>query len=123
YPIIGNPKLKPEYSNGFDVGIIQNVLHNRVKSTITYFNNHTRNLIDFSSQAFQLVNRSAVKTQGVEFDLQLSISDKLKIGANASHVDWQIVNSTEPLRDVPHWTGGMYLDWSANRRLHSRVET
>lgn len=123
YPIIGNPKLKPEYSNGFDVGITQNLLRNRVKSGLTYFHTYTRNLIDFSPQAFQLVNRSAVRTQGGEFDLQVSITDKLGLGANASHLEWSIVNSTEPLRNVPHWTGGINLDWSPSRRLHSRVET
>jgi len=122
-PVIGNPNLQPEYSNGFDVGIEQALRPARVRVSATYFRNSMTNLVDFDSQVFKLVNRTDVITQGLELGSICDITPKLQLGGEVSYLNWNLKNTTQPLRYVPHWRGGMNLDWKINRHLHSRVES
>ncbi len=121
-PVIGNPNLKPEYSQSFDVGIEHNFLRPHVQVSTTYFHNSMTNLVDFDSDTFELVNRNNVLTQGIEFEAKYDITSKLVFGSNVSWLEWSLNDPTEVLRYVPHWQGGANLDWKVNRRLHARVE-
>jgi len=122
-PVIGNPNLKPEYSQSFDLGIERAFPRARMQVSATYFHNSITNLVDFSDELFELVNRDKVVTQGGELSSTLHVNRRLGIGADVSYLHWRLVGTSDPLRYVPHWQGGVYLDWHVNRRLHSRVET
>src|SRR5579884_7379 len=122
-PTVGNPALKAETSQGFDTGIEQkfNRLHSKVG--ITYFWNSFDNLIDFSATQFRLVNLSSARTQGVELGAGFLPYAKLRIDGDVSYLDWKLENTTEPLRDVPHWEGGLHADWVITQKLHSLINT
>ncbi|MGA8153375.1 MAG: TonB-dependent receptor [Terriglobales bacterium] len=121
-PVIGNPDLKPEYSKSFDIGIEQDFRH-RAQLGITYFRNSMTDLVDFDSVLFKLVNRDDVVTQGVEFSSGVDINRRLRWGSEVSYLQWSLKGTTQPLRYVPRWRGGMNVDWRITNRLHSRVET
>jgi vitamin B12 transporter len=121
-PVIGNPRLKPEYSQSFDVGIEQ-AFRQRAQISATYFHNSTTNLVDFDPDDFLLVNRDKVITQGVELGVNVDITSRLRLGGEVSYLHWSLEGTTEPLRYIPHWRGGMNVDWKINHRLHSRLET
>ena len=122
-PTVGNPALKAETSQGFDAGIEQkfNRLHSRVG--MTYFWNSFDNLIDFSAVQFRLVNLSSARTQGVELGAGFLPHAKLKIDGDVAYLDWKLENTTEPLRDVPHWEGGLHADWTVTNKLHTLINT
>ena len=120
-PTVGNPALRAETNQGLDAGLEQkfNRLHSRV--AVTYFWNSFHDLIDFSTTKFKLVNRSNARTQGVEFGAGFLPYSKLKIDGDVAYLDWKLKNTTEPLRDVPHWEGGLRADWTLTRKLHTLV--
>jgi vitamin B12 transporter len=122
-PVIGNPNLKPEFSNSFDVGIEQLLPRPHVKISATYFYNSMKDLVDFDSTLFLLVNRTSVLTQGFELASAYDITSRLQLSGQVSYLNWSLEGTTQPLRYVPHWRGGMNVDWRINSRLHTRVET
>lgn len=121
-PVIGNPDLKPEYSKSYDIGVEQN-FRRRATLGVTYFHNAMTGLVDFDSVLFKLVNRDDVTTQGVEFSSTVNLNRRLQWGSQVSYLQWSLEGTTQPLRYVPRWRGGMDVDWRVTRRLHSRVET
>lgn len=121
-PAIGNPNLRPEYSQSFDIGV-ERALRRRAQISATYFHDAMTNLVDFDSETFQLVNRDKVVTQGMELGAGFDVTSRLHLGGDVSYLHWALEGTTQPLRYVPHWQGGVNLDWKINRRLHSRVET
>lgn len=122
-PTIGNPALKAETSQGFDMGIEQKFNRLRSRAGITYFWNSFDNLIDFSATQFRLVNRSSARTQGVELGAGFMPYAKLKLDGDLTYLDWKLENTTEPLRDVPHWEGGLHADWNVSQKLHALMNT
>lgn len=122
-PVIGNPNLQPEHSNSFDIGIEQALRRPHIKFSATYFHNSMADLVDFDSTVFKLVNRTDVITQGLELASTYDLSSRLQLSGEVSYLHWKLQDTTQPLRYVPHWRGGLDLDWKINRRLHSRVET
>jgi vitamin B12 transporter len=121
-PVIGNPDLQPEHSQSLDLGVEHAFARPRLQASATYFHNSMRDLVDFDSTTFQLVNRDNVVTQGVEFGSTYDIASTLQLGSSASWLQWSLENTTQPLRYLPHWRGGADLDWSISRRLHFRGE-
>lgn len=122
-PTVGNPALMPERNQAFDVGIEQKFNALRSRAAITYFWNSFSDLIDFSSAAFRLVNRTNAHTQGVELSASSQLSSKLRVQADVSYLDWKLENTAEPLRDQPHWQGGVRGDWTATKKLHAEINT
>jgi vitamin B12 transporter len=62
---VGNEDLKPEKSTGWDLGIEQNLLDNRLMLGLTYFSNSFENLIDYDF-TLGYINISEAQTQGAE---------------------------------------------------------
>ncbi len=122
-PIVGNPKLRPEYSNGFDLGIDHVFRKTGLAVAATYFHDSFRNLVDFSALEFRLVNRTQAETQGVEFETSIPVSGRIQVRAHLSFLQWRLQHVTEPLRDQPRWRGGASIDWRINSHLHTRLET
>jgi iron complex outermembrane receptor protein/vitamin B12 transporter len=67
-PLVGNPDLRPETSDSFDVGFSRSVAAGRARLGLTYFDNRFEDLIDFDPELFLQVNRKDVQTSGVEFE-------------------------------------------------------
>ena len=120
---VGNPLLKPEFSRSVEVGVDSDFFHGRLQSGLTFFRNDYRNLVDFSAEIFKLVNRSQAQTQGVEFSLNVPVSNRVEFGGHFSYLDWTLEQTTEPLRDQPHWRSGASLDWRITRRWRARAES
>ena len=121
-PNVGNPLLKPERSQAFDVGIEQRLGGSGSLLSLTCFRNSFTDLVDFSAQLFRLVNRSSAYTRGVEFGVELPAVDRLRLGGSFSYLDWRLDGTTEPLRDIPHWMSGVHLNWIPAKRIRARVE-
>ena len=86
------------------------------------FYNSFRDLVDFSPQLFQLVNRSRATTRGVELGAALPLNGKGRLGGHLQFLDWELQGTTEPLRDRPRWRGGSYVDWEIHPRTRLRWE-
>jgi vitamin B12 transporter len=66
---IGNINLRPERVTGWDAGVEQDIVRDRIRFGVTYFNNSFRDLIDFNYlQGY--VNIGRAKTFGAEISLE-----------------------------------------------------
>ena len=108
-PVVGNPNLLPEKMSGLDAGV-QWSLPEKLTLSAIYYYNHFSDLIDFSAQEFKLVNRTSVRTQGVETSAAYVFAHYLQINAWGTFLDWNVESSSEPLRNQPDWQAGLSLD-------------
>ncbi len=110
-PLVGNPDLHPESSESYDIGITHGFGDSGVTATVTFFRSEYTNLIDFEPSIFQMINRDRLNVDGVELQLQLSISDKLSLRAQATHMDLDFRNDSAAIRQRPDWRAGLMLSW------------
>jgi len=121
-PSVGNPSLLPEKVTGLDAGV-QHRFGDHLTLSGTYYYNLFSNLIDFSATAFRLVNRTRVRTQGVETDASLSVGHGIQVRAWGSTLNWKIESSNEPLRDQPDWQAGFSIDTKLPKLIRASSTT
>jgi iron complex outermembrane receptor protein/vitamin B12 transporter len=112
-PLVGNPALRPEHSTGAEVGVSQPLWGRTLEVSATAFWNRFDDLIDFSAEAFRLVNRSRVRTQGLEVGLTWAPWRTGHVDATLTYLDTDIRGSPEPLRNRPRWAGGLGVSWQS----------
>jgi vitamin B12 transporter len=120
--VVGNPLLKPEFSRSYDIGVENNFLHGKLRGELTVFRNSYTDLVDFSAVIFRLVNRSQARTEGAELALTAPINSRLELRTYASYLRWKLMDTTEPLRDFPHWQSGGGITWKIRPRWHSQAD-
>ncbi|HSR66901.1 MAG TPA: TonB-dependent receptor [Acidobacteriota bacterium] len=113
----GNPDLLEERSWGGDLGFDR--LFPRASLLVggAYFHNRFRNLIDFDFDRFLHVNRSRVRTQGVEVFAQWTPDPRWTLRADATFTESEDLGSPAPLLHRPGQTGGISLDLTPHPRL------
>ena len=82
-----NPDLRPERSDGWDVGVEQNLLDDRLTVQATFFRNEITDLIEFLSEIGGYQNRDSVSTEGVELAIGATPVDWLTVDASYSFID------------------------------------
>lgn len=75
----GNKDLKPEKSNGWDVGFEQYLLDKKLMLEASYFENSFSNLIVSDTNTWQLSNIDKAKTKGVELATTIRPLDTLSL--------------------------------------------
>ena len=92
---VGNPDLKPEKGNSFDIGIDQK-LGKFGLLRLTYFNNRVSDLISFqfASPVSTYENIGLVRTQGLEASLNLQLARNFYAFANYTLNDPRILESS-----------------------------
>jgi vitamin B12 transporter len=83
----GNPDLKPETAQSFDLGVEQKALDGRLVAGATWFQRTSDNLIEFSFVSFQSENIARARSRGVELTLAAKPTDTLTISAQYSLTD------------------------------------
>lgn len=84
----GNPALKPEESESYDLGIEQRFLNGAVVASATWFDRRSRNLIVLDS-SYVPQNIGRARAQGVELTLDLRPVETLRVAAGYTYVDAQ----------------------------------
>ena len=104
---IGNPDLKPENSNGWDVGFEQSFIDNKLVFDVTYFNNRIKDLIssefDPAIGASTPINLSGTsKIQGVEVSATAKLYEGLTVKASYTYTDGEDPDGNELVRRPPN---------------------
>jgi outer membrane cobalamin receptor len=110
-PLIGEPALRPEKSESFDVGVIRQI-GTTAELAVTAFDNDYEDLIDFDPDTFRSVNRDRVTTRGVELAGAWAPSAALGLRAHATWTDIDVEGSDRVLLQRPDWRGGAALRWA-----------
>ena len=102
---LGNPDLSPERSRTVEAGVEQRLAMDRVKVSVTWFDNEYRNLINtrvtnpatFSSQFF---NIGLTQARGLETAFDVAPFRYLRARFGYTYLDSVIVDSTSPASAV-----------------------
>jgi outer membrane cobalamin receptor len=121
-PNVGNPNLQPEKVNGLDAGV-QHHFGERATVSATYYYNSFSNLIDFSATVFRLVNRTQVRTQGVEGLASFTVTRAVQLGLWGASLNWKVASSSEPLRNQPAWQSGLSIDAKFRKDVRASATT
>ena len=111
---VGNPDLKPEESRGWEVGVEQDLIANRLKAGITYFNNRIENAVsivyDISGNS-TAENTPAFNTHGVEAFIEAKpfqgLTTRLDYTLTVLDADTFSTTLTRRPRHVVNWS----VDW------------
>ena len=121
-PNVGNPALQPEKNRSLDTGFEQTFGHSGLSVSATWFRSDFENQVNFSSEIFRLVNLTAVKTQGVEFETEYAAKYDLHFGLDFAYTFWSLRDSPDPLRNIPHANGGVHANWRIRKRVNVRAD-
>ena len=109
YPesFVGNPALKPEYSRGFDVGILQVFGSERWQADLGYFNERLEDEItsvfDFDSLLSSADNLSGEsKRQGIEAEVRGRIVENLDLALSYTYTDTKQPDGGREVRRPRH---------------------
>ena len=116
---IGNPGLRPERSIGWDVGIDQTLLKNRINASISYFHNNFSNLIDFRFGTGYL-NVAKARTNGVETALEIRPLDILTLRGTYTYTRTEN-NQEQQLFNRPRHKGSFDADIAVTEAGHLHV--
>ena len=112
-PIVGNPRLTSETSEGFDFGLRYNVWDRLMALSVKYFSITVKDLIDFEpGPPPALINRSEVVSTGIEVGVTLNPLDDLRFTGHLTYNDTDIRSSPDKLLNRPHWRGGLGMAWT-----------
>ncbi|MEQ8559843.1 MAG: TonB-dependent receptor [Henriciella sp.] len=98
-----NADLRPETSEAFDVGIDWRSGDGRAEAGVTYFDQETENMIDFSFTA-GYDNIALVNSQGIELYGGYALTDWLNVSANYAWLDAEDGDGNE-LSRLPEQSG------------------
>lgn len=96
-----NADLQPETSEAFDVGVEWRSADGRAEAGITYFDQETENMIDFSFTA-GYDNIALVNSQGIELFGGYALTDWLNVSANYAYIDAEDGDGNELTRLPEH---------------------
>nr|WP_321359125.1 TonB-dependent receptor [uncultured Hyphomonas sp.] len=104
-----NADLQPESSEAFDIGADWTSEDGRAKAGITYFDQDTENMIDFSYTA-GYDNIAKVTSKGVEFYGSYQFTDWLGVAANYAYIDAEDGDGNE-LSRLPENSGDVTVSF------------
>lgn len=123
YRVIGNPNLRPEESNSYQLGMdwlwgeqasIQgNLFYNRIRNLIQVDADNAS--INNGVASYQYENIAAAKTAGVELAGQWQILPELKLNASYTYTYTQDEQTQQMLTRRPEHMGRLGLDWTPRK--------
>jgi len=117
---VGNKDLKPEKSKGWDFGIEQELLKNKVALGATYFRNDFKNLVQYESgQGY--INIAKAKTEGVELFASAKPIDDFTLRINYTYTDTEDKTTGETLIRRPKNKIGFDLNYRFLKRGNANL--
>lgn len=107
---LGNPNLRPERCQGWDVGVVQSFLNDRANIEFNYFDNNFNNLIAWDSVASTYNNIDRAQTSGFESIIKLNLLSGLKLMANYTYTNNNGKNN-EDINGIPRNKYGFSLSY------------
>ncbi len=101
---IGNPKLRPEESTSYDVGVTQPFLNNKLNMGITWFHIDFDNIIIYDGFTNQYVNANIGKTEGIEAKVEAKPCKYFSLTAAYTYANSQYTaNNSNDWTRLEYW--------------------
>lgn len=123
-----NPNLRPETSTGWDVGVEQPMMENKIQVGATVFQNQVRNLIDFRSQGFATfyTNVEQARMQGIETYITSQPFQCLQIRSSYTYTDTKDLGPSttqgDPLLRRPRNKASLNINYQPVKRLNVNLD-
>ncbi len=101
YPFFGNTNLKPEKSEGYDIGIEKDLYGDRLLLNAAYFNQQYQDLIEYDFSTFTAQNIGKAEIKGIELGLTAGITEDVNLKASHTNMDTVDKDSNKPLTRRP----------------------
>jgi iron complex outermembrane receptor protein/vitamin B12 transporter len=111
HPFVGNPELKPELSENYDITLNHQLLNNKLTTTVSLYQNTFTDLVDFDPIAFINVNRSKVEATGAELSFAYNASDEIYISGHITYNETDTFDSDVKLRRRPKLKSGLLINY------------
>ncbi|MEW6089126.1 MAG: TonB-dependent receptor [bacterium] len=115
YSSYGDENLNPEKTKGWDAGIEQNFLDERIFFDLVYFSNDFSDLIDYDLAASKYKNISEAETKGLELNCMLKLVNNLTVNINGMHLDAKNLVKDENLLRRPKYKYGIGAAYNFNK--------
>lgn len=115
-----NPDLQPETSTAYDVGFTVRSPGGQNEIGLTYFDQKTRNLIDFSFPIGAYENIASATSSGFELSGGVRLNDSYGISFNYSYIDAKDGDGAALIR-VPKRSGDLRVSLNPDGRLSSNI--
>lgn len=112
---IGNEDLEPEHSTGWDIGVEQSLLENKLRVGTTYFFNEIEDMIDFENG---YVNKSKAEIKGVEVFSKVRVTDGLSLNASYTCTDAEDKSTGEALIRRPRDRAAVGVNYKWGRKAN-----
>jgi vitamin B12 transporter len=122
YSSFGNPNLQAEKSTGWDIGVDQQIIRDRLAAELTFFDNDYDDLITFNPSTFVLENINSAYTQGIEAALTTTITETLSLRSAYTYTETQDRDTDQSLLRRPRNKGSFTVNYQPTSRLSSQVE-
>jgi vitamin B12 transporter len=107
--------LKPESAKGWEIGADHQFLDNRLRASLTYFERHTHNLIDFISTASPpfgyYENLDRTRASGIETEIEAKLSDTLSFSVDYTNLTAKNQLTGTELARRPHNSASGTVTW------------
>jgi vitamin B12 transporter len=113
--------LNPETAQGYEIGADHNFLDGRLRASLTWFERHTGNLIEFVDTAtppfgyYENVERS--RARGIEAELEARLTDTLSVSADWTNMSAKNLNTGLDLARRPDNSASGTLTWKPLDKL------
>jgi vitamin B12 transporter len=122
YSSFGDPQLRPEESTGWDIGVDQKLLRERVTFGVAYYKNSFDNLITFNPSTFVLSNIANASTHGVEFSGDIRLTSMVQLKATYTYTDSEDQATGAALLRRPKNVGTVTLLCTPTERLRAQLQ-
>ena len=99
-PFTGNEKLEPEKSRGWDAGVEQFLLNNKLTAGVTYFSNTFENLFGFDAN-YKTVNIKKSESRGIEAYISYKPVPGVQVKSNYTYTKTKNLTDNSPDKNLP----------------------
>jgi vitamin B12 transporter len=122
YSSYGNPDLKAQRSVGWDVGVDQEIITNRLSGSVTYFHNYYDDLVTFNPSTFVLENVDKSHTQGIEVASNVELSEQLSARVAYTYTEAENDSTQEALLRRPKNKNSLTVVYQPTNRVRAQVQ-
>lgn len=110
-----NP-LQAEESEAYDIGLDWRSASGATTASLTYFDQDTKNQIDFSFAVGGYENIARVESQGVELSVKHELTDAITVDLSYAYIDAEDGDGN-PLVRIPDNTADLLVSYQVNEKL------
>lgn len=117
YSSYGDPALKAEEGEGYDLGIEQDFLGGKASAGLIYFHNSFQNLIEYDSSTSKYKNVGRARTEGMETEVSLNLIENLEMSLNYTYTDTENEKTEKELGRRPENKYNLSLNYQPGDRV------